>query len=411
MSNKEPITEEISLVIPTTESVTQITKKLPIPPKKTSEPVKTVSVKNISPPAPTVLIKNVPSKNVTSKTIVDTNKSYNVKPTNLEKKYITQDPLSNISSETGIEKKIPTKQSNKTVQAEKTVLANPNNGDVDDILKKIKEKLDNMDHVSTLKLEKSDILKIGDNKISAACMLHFLSADINFLNGFADQCSNVINEKKDSKGTLSLTELIALSKDKNFKNDSLFYDNLYGFNIEMANIIGRSESFKNALPETKKKLLDNYASFVKESLRYLTEYMKRYQIIDDKLLTSSYNLLYLLNSVTLKRVNSQQDTSQLLALNKKLTDTIKKNIDMYTSIDTSKIKTSLTGVATSDPKVKKAIDELTNKLAERVKKLETDGETITKQIQALNNNQLSMTTVVSPDVINLSDEIINKNNY
>ena len=278
-------------------------------------------------------------------------------------------------------------------QKEPTVVVE--NADVNDILKNIKDHLSRFKQLDDAKLPtKKDSLKVGDNTISVECMLHFLSADRNFLAGSRGKCSSTI-EQYSTGGKLDLNKLISLSADQNFLADSDFYRNLYGFNISMADFISKNTEFKNAKSETQGKLINNFQEFIKQSLRYLTEYMDKYNVTDDKLITSSYNLLYLLNKLTLRQVSFGRDITALQDLHSRLVTAVKQNIGIYRNIDISKISAPVDMTAIGPIT---QIEELARQLEDRLRILDGQQKILKTDVDRINADTTTLTDLATAEV-------------
>lgn len=279
----------------------------------------------------------------------------------------------------------------------------PNNktvkSDVNDILKNINDHLTKLNLEGTKTIQNNDTLTIGDNRINKMCLLHFFSNNPKFLSTNKNQCSSVIQQYATDK-TLDLTKLINLSSDKNWNMDTKFYENLYGFNVSVAEFIANSKEFKETDPKTQSTILSNFQQFIKQSLDYFGKYMKQYQIINDNLLNNSYNLLYLLNIMSFHQANVGTSISDLDGLYKKLVETINANIVLYESID----KTKIVGTTVNQQEIdmSKQISELKTKLDASLKKLSEQQSQLKKNVDEINKNAFSIENFATNDVKNIS---------
>src|SRR5205807_1750206 len=101
-----------------------------------------------------------------------------------------------------------------------------------------------------------------------------------------------------------------------------------------------SDEFKRADVATQSKILANFQDFIRQTLNYLGEYMNQYKIVDDNLINSSYNLLYLLNIITFRHANLGHNLTELESIYQKLVTTISENISIYNSINKDKLSSA-----------------------------------------------------------------------
>lgn len=254
------------------------------------------------------------------------------------------------------------------------------NQNANQILESIRQHLNNFSQAGNLSLQGSnDILTVGENKISVRCFLHKISNDPDFLKDQGNECTNAIRNYQ-SDGTLDLDKLMKLSN--NFQTDSNFYDNLYGFNIALVNFITHEEAFKNAKPETKANVINGVQRFIRQSLRYLSNYMVRYNIISEKLVNSSYDLLYLLNILTAKHIIETPVLSSLNELYQRLISAVQNNIKIYNQINKDAIGKEITVEQTALPQ----IDQLKNELESLIDKLQNEHKILQRNVANINNN-------------------------
>ena len=175
----------------------------------------------------------------------------------------------------------------------------------------------------------------GECDINYKCMLHYLSRNDTFLAADKESCSKIISKytEGDKKDVLKLGELLALSKDQTFFENTNFYYNLYYFNLHMMEYLFKDKTgIKNlkALDVTSKQtLFSNLREFAKQSLTHLTSYMDRYHIMDSKLLQSSYNLLYLMNVLTFHHANADIKIKDLNKTYAKMMAAVNTNINLF----------------------------------------------------------------------------------
>lgn len=263
------------------------------------------------------------------------------------------------------------------------------NNDVNEILGAIRKHLDKFKTIDNFNLGTfNDNLKIGENTISVLCMLHFMGNNKAFLRNAASQCSATI-KKYQSNGSLDLGKLIELSQ--NFKEDNNFYQNLYSFDLAMVNFIFKDPAFKEASPETQATLVNNVQKFIRETLDYLTKYMTENGIINDKLVVSGYDLLYLLNKLTLLRISTTPDMLSLEKLYQRLKDAVDANITAYKEIKQNEIGKPVSVEKIPMPEV----DALKEQLEARIKSLEDQHKSIQSNVKDINNDTKNLENFIT----------------
>jgi tetrahydromethanopterin S-methyltransferase subunit G len=281
-----------------------------------------------------------------------------------------------------------TEKSNKT---EEITVPTVNTSDVD--IETIKTHLDEFDALDKIEYKINKVLIVGDKSIGVKCMLHYLSEQPDFLKDNSEECSSNIKDfLRENK--VDLEKLIHLSNDKNFLEDTRFYFNLYGFIINMFIILSESNEFKALSPKMKEKLIINLKDFVKQALDYLNTFMITYQIINDGLINSSYDLLYLMNSLTITHTVVRSDLTSVRNLYQKLLDAVQRNIQIYQSI---RIQENNPEIVTTDE-----FADITKRLLDRLQKLEVEYTSLQQNVAQINSNNKNIEKFVSQRVIKLS---------
>nr|WBF70916.1 hypothetical protein [Megavirus caiporensis] len=298
---------------------------------------------------------------------------------------------------------VPTTES--TEKRNNTVISTSNN-DVVDILSKIRQHLARLKFSSSIDFNKNldddKILTVGEYKISRECLLHFLAGNPEFLKDSANQCSAAIQNFSNEAGNLDLSALINLSPNKSFIRDSEFYKNLYGFNISIADFIANNDQFKNTNFNTQTRILSNYQEFLRQSIDYLGKYMQTYQVVDDNLITSSYNLMYLLNSITFRRANMGKNIYELQSIYTALVDAIMQNISIYNSIDSKQI---INQPVTKNDVLDEGISKLAEELKQRLNLLKKQQVTLINNVKEINADSNNLRNYVNGDVVNIVDSL------
>lgn len=293
-------------------------------------------------------------------------------------------------------------------EVKETVIPTETNRDVSEILNNINKHLERLNRTKDLSFtEPNNILKIGINEISVRCFLHYISENPDFMVKDQTQCSDAIKNlgqktiQKGGRPELNLEQLLSLSND--FKTDTNFYQNLYGFNIALANEIATSQDFRNTNIATQRKLLENFQKFIRQSLKYLTNYMNEYKVIDGSLIKSSYDLLYLLHIIAFKNVNIGIDIRGLQNVYKSLVDAITNNIEIYNSIPISALEN--VALSKEDRQLDNEIQLLIVQLQERLLQLQQQGKDLQENVNRLNLSATNISTMARPEIKNIADSL------
>lgn len=253
------------------------------------------------------------------------------------------------------------------------------------------------------------VLDMGNgSSINYLCMLHYLSgraSDFLAEQATDSNCSNSIKAYLDSDNAVNLSKLINLSTitDVDAANttaeqaaiDLKFYQNLYHFDVEMARYVATAPAFKAASITTQNRVLENLRLFTKQSISYIHTFMHKNTVIDDKLLNSSYDLMYLLSILSLQRANTGRSVAELSTIYQRVLDAIHTNLSLYDQIDVNK----LTQVdATGLPSRSAEITVLYNELAKRRAELEAQHAQLVKNVGQLNSDANSLVGHVTEPV-------------
>ena len=130
--------------------------------------------------------------------------------------------------------------------------------------------------------------------------------------------------------------------------------------------------------------------------------MDEYVIIDDKLINSSYGLLYLLNVLTFRRVDIGRNINELNNLYATLVSAVKDNLAIYKQIESDKLSTAVNTSASN--KLSMEIRDTTNKIYQRLKILDEQKAILKNNVIEINNNSANLEKIVTPNV----NDIINK---
>lgn len=285
--------------------------------------------------------------------------------------------------------------------------------DVDDILEQIKEQLSRFDSVDDIdfgNIEDDTYQNItleidDDSKITVLCMLHIMSGSGEFLQEHSEECLGNISKYITEGDRLNLADLMKLSG--NFDRDKNFYIDLYRFTVTMAKFLAYDERFITLRNSQKGKIilqniLDSLGSFISEVLRYFEEFIASYDVMEEPLISTSYNLLLLLNSVTYSRANLGVNISQLSEVYDDLMSAVRGNISIYKNIRDG-VFSSLSKIS---PDTHNEMSDLINKLRMRLERIENQRNILEENLNVLSRESSNMRQVINNNgIINLADNL------
>lgn len=272
----------------------------------------------------------------------------------------------------------------------------------------IRKHLDEFDQLDGLEYGTFANLKLDNNNISIQCMLHFLSKskeneNSTFLKDNANECSDILNNYLQNN-SLDLSRLISLSSNKSFLDESTFYQNLHGFIISMVSLLSTNDEFTKTPRATQRTILTNLQAFIKQSLDYLNAFMNKYGVIDDKLINSSYNLLYLLNTLTIRRAAMGTRMEKIRELYQQLINATQRNIDLYSEIKINEpISEERENIGTT-----REFDDVTQRLLQRLQTLESEWQTLQKNVKQINSDANNLIPFTDKHVIELANSLKTK---
>lgn len=313
-------------------------------------------------------------------------------------------------NQNGIQNQVLNQKSNKTLikETNKTLVKESNNSDANDILKQIRNHLENWGKVSDMNLSTdSNVLHIGENSIGLECFLHYIANDPNFLEKSSNECADVILLYTNESGRLVLGDLINLSKNNNFLSDSEFYQNLYQFNIAVADFIANNNAFTEAKIKTQKNILLGFREFMKHTIYYSNNYMNKYKIINQNMINGNYNLLYLINTISYKQANMGKNIYELQLLYDKFLTAVNQNIGLYEKLSASKIE-KISGENNMNTEESVAVSGLVKNLYQKIKMLNNQKELLEKNIKDIESNSTNLEKLASSRVANIGSKLKNK---
>lgn len=280
------------------------------------------------------------------------------------------------------------------------------NTEVSDMLLKIEDYIYRLNYFESRPFNKTSNLNIGGNTIGIRCLIHFLSGNPSYYRSSSGECSETI-AKYVENGKLSLKSMIKLSDDnysnltsesqKNkgesiaFLKDAIFYENLYAFDLSLVTFIANDPSFRQLPTADQYRLLDNVRIFIKQSLQYLTAFMKRYSVTDNKLIAGSYDLMYILSNLYFRQANTGTSIEDLRKYHNTLVEAVTKNIDTFVKIEDAATSNISQDASISNPadistakRLAASISTLLPKIQEQSKILDSNLSNV-----VANNNDIS----------------------
>ncbi|XWV26561.1 hypothetical protein QJ857_gp0506 [Tupanvirus soda lake] len=296
----------------------------------------------------------------------------------------------------------------------------PNRADIDDILARINRHLQRLDTGQNITSSTPvRVLEIPDEtgnivaSISIGCLLNYLSVD----KGYPrlqnnDECTTAIRNYLNEGNTIDLRKLIDTALRDTNENDFItstnFYKNLYNFNISMVSFMANDTEFKNLTADSQRNILQGVQDFISQSVQYLSSYMTTYRVINDDLLRSSYDLLYLMNTLTFKTASVGRTVDDLLILYDRLTTAIGDNIKIYNSIDKDKLK-QYKDLEPTDQTAKE-ITKLYAELTSRLVLLNSQKEQLQKNVAMINTDSNKLEDLATKDVKDIASKIDTRRN-
>ena len=284
-----------------------------------------------------------------------------------------------------------------------------NQSTTEELLDRINKYLNNWSSISNTDFDPNNFdndLHVNGKSINYLCMLHHMSKDPNFLSKHPknEGCQASLRDIM-TDGKVNLSKLINESSinDESFQANTDFYNRLYKFNIAMAKFISSDNEFKNASPTVKKNILNGMRKFVHQSIVYSQEYMNKHNIIDRNLIDSNYDLMYLLNILSVYQANTGKTVEDLSKLYNTVVKAVSDNIRLFQSIRDS-------GFTETQSEV--PLSQIDNMYAELNKRLDSVNKIHTELIEnkeAIDENTASLADYVSDNVLNIGESIKSNN--
>lgn len=287
----------------------------------------------------------------------------------------------------------------------------PLDSDINSISEEIQRHLTNWAIVekSTITANATDTLRIptssGTNEISIKCLVSHLSKNSSFLAADKASCSNIFKAYLSDDSNVDFYKLIDLSnisKDQSIAESGKFFQNLYGFDLGLAQYVATDPSFKSADPVTQQNIINGVYDFINQSLNYLNTSIETYKILDPKLIEASYNILYLLNILNLKRATSGRSMEKMNEIYQELMRAVNENIEAY-----RRFVTSATPGEISSSEVSTANNSLILAIQEKIKQLDKQREGLNAVESMVKTQKERLKDVVrDPRVIKIGEELL-----
>ena len=149
--------------------------------------------------------------------------------------------------------------------------------------------LDKVISVTPDKIEYNDKtqLEINGEKLNMYCLFHLIGGT-NFLDKYKDLCADInkklkiVTKNADGKTNINYSNFIKLSSNNDINYDVLTYERLYEFILEQAKFITENQEFLKEPVIVKNRIIIGFREFIKQTLTYSQELMRRYKVINDK---------------------------------------------------------------------------------------------------------------------------------
>lgn len=286
------------------------------------------------------------------------------------------DKNSLLSTEVRASPKRPTKMN-------QNAFTEANDKDVNDIVSNIQTHLQNFDK----KIDISDVPSVnqdiyfGDNKITIACLIKFISGKTIYPN--ANGCDSFFAQIVDNKGNVDMDRLIAIDKNDDITKSMNKYQSFYKIVMGYGNFIAKSSEFKSAPQNVKNNIFDSFKVLIRAAMKYGFNMMESFKIINDDLIRTNSNLIYLYTITTIRQVNQGVDLQQLITLYNEVIDAVNRNLDIFRKMgDEAFAKESFVSYG-SNEEVTKLVSQLQNRLSileEQRKQLESNIVTLQQNL-------------------------------
>lgn len=245
-------------------------------------------------------------------------------------------PSHNINEKrtTGLKTRLEKEKKKKSVHTQKTsFLGNLSTPKIETeeaakkILLDIQTKLSRLDTIPDKITEETKEIELDNVKYSAECLLNFFSQKTFF-----------VNTKCEDDKIKNYTKLFNKKLNKNnITEDTNYYYKLYGLNIEMVRQIANNTNKFSSLTNTnKERILSRVQDFIANTLKFLGKLMNNDNVIDNSLLKSSYNLMYLMNHMTRYQISLGASIKEISNSYQQIEKLIKENIKLYNQIISDK---------------------------------------------------------------------------
>lgn len=274
--------------------------------------------------------------------------------------------------------------------------------DVNSIARNIRQHLEKL-NFKRENLAESSTLKIGENEITAECLLYYLSGKKYQLGENPKKCEKEMEPfvvtDKEGNNIVHLEKMIdpsSIHKDQ-FNNNTNFYYDLYEFNIGLAKKMF-NDNLSYMDENVRKMLYSNVQNFISQTLIYLEKYMTVHQIINDTLLTSSYDLLYLSYALASKYIHTGIGINDIKLIYQKLVQQIHDNIGIYQQIDRAKLFGAIETHTNINPKNATELDRLYQELEFNLSSLEKQKNVLEQNVNIFNNQRDKISDLISQKV-------------
>lgn len=176
------------------------------------------------------------------------------------------------------------------------------------------------------------LFDLDEHKVATYCLLHYFSLEPTFLAQYRTQCSQFIDrffrvDPVTAKSNLNMSTLLVLSG--KLDRDTNLFVKLYYLVMSLVAYITDTKDFVRFPNNIKFNLYNNIASLTKQTLDYEHRFINHYRAMDNDLLTFGYNLLLILNKLTIKLDYNNLGARDITQSYNEMRSLVSKNLDLY----------------------------------------------------------------------------------
>lgn len=186
--------------------------------------------------------------------------------------------------------------------------------------------------------------------------------------------------------------------DAGFTASTKLFSGLYRAVISFAKIIATPGTYQ-ASPGINTSLSHNLQELIRQVIAYLRRYMEVYNVTDNKMISKSYDLLYLMTVMGLMKADSTGHTLNDL-------DTLHQQVKRLIVVNTESYKQLLVPAPSAEEaQINPEIDDLYGRLAKLYQNLEKQSKMMAEEIGKINNSQDKIRQGISKDLMRIGSSI------